>query len=357
MKSYFALAGIALMSAFTACSNEDEVPQVAVNNGNELIVNTVGVAEVGTKSGIRATEFTNGEQLGVYVYRNQLSGNYNDNTGLVKTTNVPYVQYMDNSVSKWKANTQAIILSNVTGKVYAYYPYSASNVDKDGTAIPITVKESQGTGQSAGDKDYQIATDEYQYDYMWATAEHDVSNVNPSVNLTMKHALSMASFVFKQTADNTSLYPGIGKVTKIVMTNASGSANSPVKTGAGTMNIATGALTVGTAGTITVSGIETETLLGETDESKIPHVLMYPAETVAANEVQVTVTVDGIAYTVTLPEVADGWQAGKNYQYVLTMKGTGLTVSTVTITDWGKVEVTDVDDVPVQTPDVPQPQP
>ena len=329
--------------------------QMAQNKGSELVVNTVGVVEVGTKSGIRESEFTNGEQLGVYVYRSQLSGNYNDNTGLVKTTNVPYIQYMDNTTSKWKPNTQAIILSNIVGKVYAYYPYSASNVDQDGTTIPITVKDNQGTGQSAGDKDYEIATDEYQYDYMWAIAANDVSNLNPSVNLTMNHALSMASFVFKQTTDNTSLYPGIGKVTKIVMTNASGSANKPVKTGDGTMNIATGALTGGAAGTITVSGIETETLLGEVNESKIPHVLMYPAATVAADEVQVTVTVDGIAYTVTLPEVAGGWVAGKNYQYVLTMKGTGLTVSTVTITPWGKINGSAVDQVPVQTPDVPQP--
>ena len=37
-KSYFYLAGLALMSAFSACSNDDEVPaQLTQNNNTELV--------------------------------------------------------------------------------------------------------------------------------------------------------------------------------------------------------------------------------------------------------------------------------------------------------------------------------
>ena len=343
-KSYAFLAGLALMSAFTACSNDDEMPtQMAQTNKSELVVNRVGVAELATKSGIRATSFSNQESLGLYIYRGDLTGDYNDDSRATSTVNVEYKVAADNTT--WSAPTQAIILSNIVGNVFAYYPYSAGNDTEHGTEIPITVAANQATGQSAGTKD-----DNGQTDYMYATKVAGVSNMAPSVNLTMNHALAMASFVFVQTEDPKLQYPGIGQVSKIVMQNGTG-ANKPLKTGDGTMNISTGVVTGGTEGSITVEGISTPTLLDKTDASLVPHVLMYPAATVDANDVKVTVTVDGNDYTVGLPEVTGGWLAGKNYQYTLTMKGTGLVVNRVTINEWGLIKVNDKGDTNVMTPD------
>ena len=343
-KSYAFLAGLALMSAFTACSNDDEMPtQMAQTNKSELEVNRVGVAELATKSGIRETSFSNEESLGLYIYRGDLTGNYNDDSRATSTVNVEYKVAADNST--WSAPTQAIILSNIVGNVFAYYPYSAVNDTEDGTEIPITVAANQATGQSSGTKD-----DNGQTDYMYATKVAGVSNMAPSVNLTMNHALAMASFVFVQTADPTAPSPGIGQVSKIVMQNGTG-ANKPLKTGDGTMNISTGVVTGGTEGSITVEGITTPTLLDKTDASLVPHVLMYPAATVDANDVKVTVTVDGNDYTVGLPAVTGGWVAGKNYQYTLTMKGSGLEVKQVTINEWGLVEVNQKEQTTVETPD------
>ena len=342
--SYLALAGLALMSAFTACSNDDEMPvQMAQTNKSELVVNTVGVAELATKSGIRATSFSNQESLGLYIYRGDLTGDYNDDSRATSTVNVEYKVAADNTT--WSAPTQAIILSNIVGNVFAYYPYAAGNDTEDGTEIPITVAANQATGQSDGSVD-----DNGQTDYMYATKVAGVSNMAPKVNLTMNHALAMASFVFVQTGDLTLQYPGIGQVSKIVMQNGTG-ANKPLKTGEGTMNISTGVVAGGTEGSITVEGITTPTLLDKTDASLVPHVLMYPAATVGAGDVKVTVTVDGNEYTVALPAVDGGWVAGKNYQYTLTMKGTGLEVNQVTINEWGTIEVNRKDQAIAQQPD------
>ena len=342
-KSYQLLAGLALMSAFTACNNEDEVVAPVNDTKAELVVNTVGVAEVNTKSGIRADKFTNQESLGLYIYRGDLTGDYNDDARATSTVNVEYKVAVDNTT--WSAPTQPIILSNIVGNVFAYYPYAAGNDTQDGTAIPITVAASQGTGQSDG-----VYDQNGQIDYMYATKVPGVSNVKPGVQLTMNHALSMASFVFVQTDDATLQYPGIGQVSKIVVKNAD-SGNKPLKTGDGTMNISTGVVTGGTEGTITVEGITTPTLLDEDDASLVPHILMYPAETVAGGDVKLTATVDGNEYTVDLPVVTGGWLAGKNYQYTLTMKGTALEVKQVTITQWGNIEVNQKDDTIVQKPD------
>ena len=111
-KSYAFLAGLALMSAFTACSNDDEMPtQMAQTNKSELVVNRVGVAELATKSGIRATSFSNQESLGLYIYRGDLTGDYNDDSRATSTVNVEYKLGTDNMT--WSAPTQSIILSPV----------------------------------------------------------------------------------------------------------------------------------------------------------------------------------------------------------------------------------------------------
>ena len=207
-KIYSLLASVALMSAITACSSDDEMPsQMANVNGTELTVETVGVAGVNTKSGLTAIAFTNGEKLGLYIYRGSDAGaidgdtrSYNDVTsgGLKPTENVPY----DQTASGWTA-THTIILYNVQGTVYAYYPYAASNNDVSPLAIPIKVLTDQGTGQTDGKKDYEISTDQYQYDYMRATPVTRRSNMKHKAKLTMNHELAMISTKFAQTNDNS----------------------------------------------------------------------------------------------------------------------------------------------------------
>lgn len=313
------------MSAFTACSNEDEMPQMAQSNGSELVVKNVGVAEVGTKAGIRGTAFANGEKIGVYIYtgaEGTLSGNYNTSSSTIPTVNVPYQQG-----SPWTA-AQPIILSSTKGVVYGYYPYSESA--GNGTAVPVNVAATQGSGQSDGSKDV-----DGQPDYMYATSTANVSNKAATINtMTMNHALAMLTFKFKQSDLETDKYPGEGKVSGITIANIGG--GNVVATGAGTMNIATGVATptaAATGQTITVTP-STTTLMGEESDNLLPRMLVYPVAAIDANKAEIQVTVDGNNYKIGIPTLPSGWEKGKNYVYTLTLKGTALQITNVAIKQW-----------------------
>lgn len=342
MKKFYVMAAFAAaFMGMTSCNNDDDV----VNNStpNQLQVTAVGLEGIQSRVGITAKAFTEGESLGLYIYRGEGIADqnkaYNELSSTISTTNVQYTE----ADGKWAAASQAIILSNVVGKVYAYYPYSSAYTG-DGTNVPVSVAASQGTGQSDGTKD---ATE--QADYMYATVVSGISNASNTVALTMNHALAMVSFKFEQTSDGTLTYPGEGKVSSIVLKNADG--KSVIKAGDATMHIGTGAITGANAAEngITLSPDATATLMDVEDAEKLPRLLLYPVGAdMAAGDAKVTVTVDGNAYTLPIPAVTGGYVAGKNYEYTFTLKGTGLDVTSVSITEWVNVEQTGGD---IQTPD------
>lgn len=326
MKKFYAMAVMtAMLVGAASCSDNDEVVTEGPGQNNtpvSLKVENVGVSAL-TRSGITATTFTNGETLGLYIYRgNGIPEAYNNTTSTISTMNVPYAQ----GAGGWSA-TQPIVLSSTVGKVYSYYPYNATNNSQDGTAIPVKVATAQGTGQSDGTKD--VAE---QADYMYGTVVENVSNKAPQVSLTMNHALAMVSFKFVQTQDESIKYPGEGKVSSIVLKNKSG--KTAIMTGDAIMHIGTGVITGGTAGSITLTPDATTTLIDVNDAAKLPRLLLYPIAALAADDAEVTVTVDGNDYTVALPLLADGYVKGSNYLYTFTLKGTGLEVTNVTITEW-----------------------
>lgn len=331
MRKFYVMAAMAvLLIGTSSCSNNDEAEISGQNESPvSLQVSNVGLATP-TRSGITAASFANGAKLGLYIYRgsgiDDANKSYNDASSSLPTVNVPYGL----SGGTWSAE-RSIVLSNVAGKVYSYYPYAEGNDSQDGTAIPVTVNATQGTGQSDGTKDVTE-----QSDYMYSTVVADVSNKQPKVSLVMNHALAMVSFKFVQTTEEGVQYPGAGKVSSIVLKNKAG--KSAVKTGNATMNIATGVITGGTAGSVTLTPDATATLMDVTDAAKLPRLLVYPVAALAVDDAEVTVTVDGSNYTIVLPALQKGYEAGKNYLYTFTLKGSGLTVENVTITQWTETE-------------------
>lgn len=339
-KSYLLLAGVALMSAFTACSNDDEMKAVAQAEGTPLVVQSVGVDLVNTKAAIREALFSGTESIGLFIYTDSegnLSGDYNENTSTsISTTNVPYIRALDGS---WSA-TQPIILSSTEGIVYGYYPYD-SDYDGDGTNVEVNVAADQGTGQSDGSED-----DDTQRDYMYADPVTGLSNKAYTIaQLTMNHALAMLTFKFEQSTDDGDKYPGEGMVSEIILKNVDNT-KSAVKTGTATMNISSGDIDGGQAvissnpASITISPDDQNTLLDvdENDGSgtELPRMLVYPNEGVAAGDAEVLVTVDGNQYKVAIPALTTttGWLKGNNYIYTFTLKGTGLEITDVAITEW-----------------------
>ena len=319
-----ALLGSAL--TLSSCSSEENVVKEDSNLAQMGV--EVGISgNVDSRSGITASAFTNNETLGLFVYRNDMTAegeavqynyvNAKTNDKLNPTVNVPY----NWNGSIWFAS-QPIILSNIEGFVYAYYPYSELNVGNDGRSIPITVSPNQETGQSDGSKDANG-----QIDYMWATPKTGISNLKPKVNLSMNHALAKVSFTFKHAEDKEK-YPGAGLISDITLRG--------VKTGKATLNITNGAISEPETamGTILLTGMnqgENGTLIEETSAALVPSLLLYP-QTLSGS--QVTVKIDGVDYTVDIPATMTIFEAGKHYTMQFTVKGTALVVNQVSIQQW-----------------------
>ena len=319
-KSYLFVAGLALMSAFTACSNDNEPAVMVQGPKQSLEIQSVGLAQVGTKSGITAAEFAAGSEIGVYVVRTNLGAAYEPSSS-TDYKNVKFTQG-----SPW-STTSTVFLTNTEGTVFAYYPYDVANAALDGTAIPVSVAADQETGQTAGTSDKTDA----QKDYMYAKASKKVTNASPAVTLEMQHALAMVSFKFVRATSFT----GVGDVSKIVLKNGEG--KKLISTGAATLNIQTGVfagIPENQANTITVQPSNKQ-LLGETAEAQLPRMLIYPkAGDITAGDAKVTVTVDNQDYTVNIPAITGGFTAGSNYQFTYTMTGTGMQLTNVSIKAW-----------------------
>lgn len=325
-KSYLLLAGLALMSAFTACSNEDEMKAVAQAEGTPLVIESVGVAEVGTKAGILGTSFANGAQLGIFLNNGDLGSAYNASGEASVTTNVYYTKGETNWT--WE---KAIMLSSTAGTVRAYYPYK-SDYDGTGVDVPVAVSATQNALAAADD----------QTDYMYATKVTEISNAQGKstiATLKMNHALAMVTFKFKNSTDKP--YVGAGKVSEIKLFNNSPETKAVIKTGAGTMNIDNGSINIAgdaaTAGITTTIAEGNQSLVGINEKTELPHLLIYPQAVsgdIAEGDVKVTITVDGSKYTLGLPALSGGFVRANNYVYEFTLEGTQLTITNVEIADW-----------------------
>lgn len=323
---FAAMAALAFGAA--SCSNEEEMTTAMAGN-QELKVN-VGINQQ-TRAGITATKFTNGESLGLYLYK---GSNFDEAYPQVGTHKAKNAHYKEMS-GKWAAGVagQGIVLSSAVGTVYAYYPYAAGNDAVEAGVIPVEVKANQGTGLSDGTKD------DTQTDYMWATPVPNVSNSTATVNLAMNHALSMVSFKF-QKGD----YPGEGRITSIQLINA----KEVIKTGAATMNLQDGTLNVtGAKGDITITPNAVLAKEGaEYANNEIARMLVYPVATqFAAGDMKVKITLDGKNYTLNVPapENANTFVAGKNYQYTFKLAGKEFGDNendiTVQVKPWELVEI------------------
>lgn len=329
-KCFILMAGVALMSAFTSCSNDDDVIAVADGEGTPLVIKSVGMEEVGTKAGILGTTFSNTAAIGVYLNNGNLNTAYNADGTTTGTENVSYTKGATNWT--WGSN---IMLSSTQGTVRAYYPYDSS-YSGHGTDVPVNVSATQ-TSISAGTSD--VAD---QKDYMYASKVSGISNAKGKStidNLKMNHALAMVTFKFKNSTTNP--YVGAGKVSEIKLFNKAPETKAFIKTGAGTMNIDNGSIQINasaaTAGITTTIAEASQSLKGVTDRAKLPHLLIYPQAVqgdVAAGDVRVTVTMDGSKYTLDLPALTGGFEKANNYEYEFTLEGTQLKITSVTINDW-----------------------
>ena len=203
---------------------------------------------------------------------------------------------------KWSA-ASPIYLSNTSGKLYAYFPYSADATDL--TAIPV-----ESSLNST--------------DYLYATSQ-DVSFSNKSVNLQMNHALARLHLTVKK-GDK---YLSDCNLSKIVL-------QSKAIDASGTMNITTGAVTAtkvaNEIGTFTLTGTDAVTAAGITKD-----ILLVPASAAEGKkDLILSLTIDGVDAEVKFTgDKGLDIRSGIQNNVTLTIEDTGIKVTGVGVGVWG----------------------
>lgn len=293
MKKKTFIMNIAVMAVSymaVSCSNE-EAEVLEINNAHVRDLNigtTIGWSNI-SRSIQKGTYLPENSSIGVTLV--ETDGTDYDNIGY---SNVKYTAVGTEESQKWTGESK-VMLSSTEGKAVAYYPYSSSVTDI--TKIPVET--------------------ESQTDYMYSGWASGLSNATPTVNFKMKHALSAVSVtIIKGT------YTGTGKVSGISMTS-----DGFGKTA--TMDAGTGLLAdVKDAGSsISWSGEYTMTGEGNTTE------LMVVPNGLEGKGVTFSFTIDGKDYTAS-GTMEGKFEQGYMYGYTLTMNGTEMTVSPVTVNEW-----------------------
>lgn len=249
----------------------------------------------------RAAMPTN-SQMGLFITTGSI-GNVYDNTSA--NSNVKAVL----GASAWTL-TPPVYLSANNATIYAYTPYSASATS--GTSIPVDVASAVA-------------------DYCYGKSSGMINAKTPSATITMNHALTKVRFKISKA----STYTGTGKLTEI---SINGSTNNTI-CAQGTLNISTGAITATTTSAHTItktnsSGLYTITAVAPTDVQAAPLDFTLIPATFQAKEINMSFTIDGKIFTFSVP--AGSWEKGKINTYTLSLGGTSLTVTdvSVSVSDW-----------------------
>ena len=296
-KFLFSAAIAASMLAVCSCGS-DNVMTPEVGLGDEPVLLDVATSIEVTRSvtGRPIDTFVSGDEIGLYVSAGAVNTPYN---GVASNKNVK------SSFSTVWTQATPVYLSSLMATIYAYYPYNASVTD--GTAVDI---------------DHTSQTD-----YMYATTVANINNRQPHAAIIMNHALSLVQFDFKK--EN---YTGIGALTAITIANKTGG-TSLISTGK--LNLTNGQITKGASKEPVTKATNLPQTIGTWNESTFPKMLVIPtAATAAAGDIVISFTIDGQVYNWNVP-VGTAWEQGKKNTYTVTIKGTALEVSPVSIAPWG----------------------
>lgn len=253
----------------------------------------VTVALEQTRAVNHGTELASGEKIGVFV--TNTDGTSYDGQGY---DNIAYTASGTGSAQKWTAGSQ-VLLSSTVGKAVAYYPYGTAS---DPAAISVNANTQ---------------------DYMYSGWVNGISNAAPNATFQMKHALTAIAITMKKGN-----YTGAGTVTAIsIQSGGFGKA--------GTLNATTGALSAVTGAneTVTWSGSFAMNTTGTSNE-----ILVVPNGTKGMG-MTVNITIDGKNYSTTVAmDATAAYAQGTIYTYTLTLNGTQLSVTGVSVTPWATTD-------------------
>lgn len=299
-KGIFKVLILTSMAIMASCSNDiEQEPQGAIlDELKEMNVETEVSLMADTRALVTGTSLTIGDHIGVFVLKNSDNDNYDGKSYY-------NVDYSFNGIT-W-STASSVMLSSTVGKVAAYYP--RSNGNNTYSAIPI---------ETASGKDW-----------MWGTAASTVSNSSPTAAITLRHALAAVRVNIVRGS-----YTGTGTVTSLSVTS------NILGTGA-SMNALTGALSSKTGGGSALTWTGSTTLAGGVSPAaSVFDLTAVPMDTGTKN-VTFSVTMDGDTYSAASNFGATTPSAGNIYSFTLTVNGTEMTVSSVTVTAWAAPTVID----------------
>lgn len=306
MKKFSILAvAAAFIFHFSSCSNDEQLNDNSSLVESEALVITTDVSASALKS-TKATisNFSSGATLGLFVTSGSLGDLYD---GITANENV----YTSFSGTAWEH--PRIRLTNANATIFAYSPYNA--LAGDGKHIPIDHLN--------------------QCDYMYGThsvGQAAVNKNNPTVNLTMNHAMALLQFRIHKTN-----YPWKGALSRIEVANAPG---KKILYSEGTINIETGIITpIPDKNQATfISSTEQPLLLIPdllaTNEKDFVELMVLPIGSSAGEgDVVIHFTIDDRIYTWKVPALTH-WLNGSKNTYTVTISGTSLQIGDVIISDW-----------------------
>ncbi len=379
-----------------ACSNEDNIPFILPSNQPDAVELGITAGVTLTKSvinsGTQADASKDDVMKSVAVYA-RLKGTVvsgEDPYTNAKSNNYALYTYSTTGTAGWKSGDKKIYLTSEVAKIYAYYPayqpgtnqelatttalVLSDNTATDNSTIPVTVFA--GTTDDAH-RDYpstlidnsettntnkaKINSAKGEIDYMWADQGSSETNwitasntkketsIDASVDLTMKHALTLVSFRIY----NDGTYKNKGVLSKIQLKDVPNQKVSGNSNPLATMNIDKG--TLANNSSLTTGSYIREFATGATytlkkkgdsglsDDNAAKgasyrfSILALPITNQALNNTKAIFTIDGADYEVALADNATGvtWEQGKENIYTVKLSGKELSIGTVTVADWG----------------------
>lgn len=379
-----------------ACSNEDNIPSILPSNLPDAVELGITAGVTLTKSvinsGTQADASKDDVMKSVAVYA-RLKGTVvsgEDPYTNAKSNNYALYTYSTTGTAGWKSGDKKIYLTSEVAKIYAYYPayqpgtnqelatttalVLSDNTATDNSTIPVTVFA--GTTDDAH-RDYpstlidnsettntnkaKINSAKGEIDYMWADQGSSETNwitasntkketsIDASVDLTMKHALTLVSFRIY----NDGTYKNKGVLSKIQLKDVPNQKVSGNSNPLATMNIDKG--TLANNSSLTTGSYIREFATGATytlkkkgdsglsDDNAAKgasyrfSILALPITNQALNNTKAIFTIDGADYEVALADSGTGvtWEQGKENIYTVKLSGKELSIGTVTVAAWG----------------------
>ena len=381
-----------------ACSIEDYIPSILPSyqpDGVELGITagvslTISVINSGTQADASKDDVM--KSVAVYARLKGTVVSGEDPYTNAKSNNYALYTYSTTGTAGWKSGDKKIYLTSEVAKIYAYYPayqpgtnqelatttalVLSDNTATDNSTIPVTVFA--GTTDDAH-RDYpstlidnsettntnkaKINSAKGEIDYMWADQGSSETNwitasntkketsIDASVDLTMKHALTLVSFRIY----NDGTYKNKGVLSKIQLKDVPNQKVSGNSNPLATMNIDKG--TLANNSSLTTGSYIREFATGATytlkkkgdsglsDDNAAKgasyrfSILALPITNQALNNTKAIFTIDGADYEVALADNATGvtWEQGKENIYTVKLSGKELSIGTVTVAAWGTV--------------------